>query len=166
MNRNQQTWLAIGVFAVLLAAMLAATTGNDVWSEQGANGEEDLDALAQDLFTDHVVALEVLGVLLTAAMIGALAIARPLATSEDRDVYAPTSGAHLAATQATSLEGATFEIDDDAIPKSFNEMRALKMASEGAFNAPPESSGQRDAAADSTDAGTDATADAPKGEEE
>lgn len=115
MNRDQQTWLAIGVFAVLLAAMLAATSVEQ-WQDDPIGGAEDFDALAQDLFTDHVVALEALGILLTAAMIGALVIARPLVAGEDRDVYKPTRGHELERTQRVSEAGAVFPIDDSAVP--------------------------------------------------
>ena len=57
--------------------------GTDAWQEAGDGTAEDMDTLVQALFTDHVIALEVLGVLLTAAMIGALTIARPIGGPTD-----------------------------------------------------------------------------------
>lgn len=75
--------VAVAVFAVL--AMTA--TGIDAWQQPGADGVEDMEALVVALFTDHVIALEVLGVLLTAAMIGALVIARPLGVPLDETHY-------------------------------------------------------------------------------
>lgn len=74
--------VAVAAFAVIGMAAVAT----EPWSESGT-GEEDMDALVVALFTDHVIALEVLGILLTAALIGALVIARPLGAIDDERHY-------------------------------------------------------------------------------
>jgi hypothetical protein len=64
---------------------------------------EDFDTLADGLFSTNVIALEVLGVLLTAAMIGAMVIARPLEGRPDSENYPTKRGRRdLAEIQRTS----------------------------------------------------------------
>jgi len=127
---------AFAVFAILAhmaistepwqaGARGAGVIGNDTMAENGtmlAEGGDanDMDALVTALFDEHVIALEVLGILLTAAMIGALVIARPLGVPEDSSNYGgdepapadeiiPATGAAVLAVPAgaTAATGAT-----------------------------------------------------------
>lgn len=92
---------AVGA-GVLFAIMAAAITRTTPWQEVGAGGAEDIAALAQALFSDYVIALEVLGVLLTAAMIGAMVIARPLGVPLDRQHYPDVADELLARSMDVS----------------------------------------------------------------
>ncbi len=105
MNRNQRLMFAGATAGLLFLVMAYAIAGTEPW-QSGTEGTEDIDALVESLFTDNLVAFEVLGVLLTGAMIGALVIARPLVTGSD--AYARVDDATLEKTQATAALGATF----------------------------------------------------------
>ncbi len=98
--------MAAAVAFVAFGAVAFAISGTDPWQKEGMGGAEDLDAIVGDLFTDHVIAFEVLGILLTAAMIGALVIARPLTGGLDSAHY--PKGKDMAKTQAVSDVAATF----------------------------------------------------------
>lgn len=98
----------VGTAFLLFIVMAAGILSTQPWLETPLGGAEDMDAIANDLFSDHLIAFEVLGVLLTAAMIGALVIARPLVTGMDSDVYKPANAEELAKSQAVSQLGATF----------------------------------------------------------
>ncbi len=88
---NMRTMIAAGGATLVFAIIALAVSQTVPWQEDNAGGAEDFDDLAQSLFTDHVIALEVLGILLTAALIGALVIARPLGSVDDSSHYAPAS---------------------------------------------------------------------------
>ncbi len=108
---RDRTWsrrVGIVIPIVLFAALAAAVLAAEPWGNDPVGGAEDVDAIATDLFREHLVAFEVLGILLTAAMIGALVIARPLVSGMDGDVYARVDDETLAKTQATSNLGALF----------------------------------------------------------
>lgn len=104
MNRLVAAVVALVAFGTIAYAVSLAGP----WQEQRDGYTEDLEALAQDLFTDHVVAFEVLGVLLTAAMIGALVIARPLTGVLDKSHYPKPTDADFERTQAVSDVNATY----------------------------------------------------------
>ena len=118
MNRRLQLAFGAAVALVLFAFMGLAISEVEPWgaeateaSVEAANGQ---GALADTLFGPQVIALEVLGVLLTAAMIGALVIARPLDAVEDDSHYSHPTPAQVAesdkasdpATHALSLQAA------------------------------------------------------------
>ncbi len=108
---RDRTWarrVGIAVPIVLFSALAAAVLAAEPWTADPVGGAEDIDAIATDLFRDHLVAFEVLGILLTAAMIGALVIARPLVSGLDSDVYRRADKETLRKTQATSNLGALF----------------------------------------------------------
>lgn len=88
---------SVGQTLAAESALLVVTS--DIETPQA----EDFDALADGIFTTHIIALEALGVLLTAAMIGAMIIARPLEGRPDTENY-PTKRRRrdLAAIQRTS----------------------------------------------------------------
>lgn len=75
--------VAVGIFGVMAQAIGAT----EAFQADGVGEAEDFETLADGLFTTHVIAFEVLGVLLTAAMIGAMVIARPLGSPPDSDNY-------------------------------------------------------------------------------
>lgn len=122
MNRLAAALVALVAFGTIAFAVSLASPWQDVREDY----VEDVGAIADDLFTDHVVALEVLGVLLTAAMIGALVIARPLTGVLDRSHYPKPSEADFERTQAVSNVDATF-----APPPRVSELMALDAAAPG-----------------------------------
>ena len=101
----ERRWQLLGAAAVALAiygVMDASIRDTEPWHEEGAGEAGDLDALVTAVFDRHVIALEVLGILLTAAMIGALVIARPLGAAPDESHYPKPTSDELSATQHTS----------------------------------------------------------------
>ncbi len=70
------------IAAIVLAVMIALTVTATDWGEVGpASGDRGRNALARLLFTDYVLPLEVVSVLLLAAVIGGVYLAK----REDRD---------------------------------------------------------------------------------
>jgi hypothetical protein len=104
MNITPGRWRLLAfATALLLFAVLAGTfSGIEAWQDGGAGSADDLEGLVKALFEDHVVALEVLGILLTAAMIGALVIARPLLNPPDSAHYMTPSDDDVKAAQAAA----------------------------------------------------------------
>lgn len=102
--------LALSVSLSLGALLIGAVAATTPWMGMGAPEAigpagapiEEADLLADLLFGHYVLAFEILGVLLTAAMIGALVIARPLGQEPDESHYHKTGGATLAATMHVS----------------------------------------------------------------
>ncbi|MGB1587170.1 MAG: NADH-quinone oxidoreductase subunit J [Thermoplasmatota archaeon] len=86
---NLRKVLSAAIAVLVFAIIALSVAGTDAWQTAGEGKAEDMDTLVVALFTDHVIALEVLGVLLTAAMIGALTIARPIGgpTNDDEVVF-------------------------------------------------------------------------------
>ena len=73
---NDQRWLAVLVATFLLGA-LAAVLGDAFGTEEIAFGEiQPTAALADSLFSTYVIPFEVASVLLLAALVGAVALAR------------------------------------------------------------------------------------------
>ena len=94
------------VSAVLFLVMALLVRSADPW-HSGASDEDvaaanDTQGLVDALFGEDVIGFEVLGILLTAAMIGALVIARPLDAVEDKDRYSHPTAAQVAETDAVS----------------------------------------------------------------
>lgn len=77
-------FIATGFFVVMSLAFI----GTEALNAEGAGIHDDFDRLADAIFVDHVIALEALGILLTAALIGAMVIARPLGSQPDSINYA------------------------------------------------------------------------------
>lgn len=102
--------IAAGFF-VLMSLVFIGTAGMD---QQGAGISDDFDRLADAIFIDHVLALEALGILLTAAMIGAMVIARPLGSQPDSVNYPNKRSAkdlaevQLVSDVARNMEGGHF----------------------------------------------------------
>jgi NADH:ubiquinone oxidoreductase subunit 6 (subunit J) len=68
--------LGAGVASVLLAIVIAITVGATDWPDVGARIQTATDNLAQVLFRDYVLAFEVVSVLLLAAVIGGIYVAK------------------------------------------------------------------------------------------
>ncbi len=94
------------VALVIMGMLLVVTVGTAAWTlsptDANQTAANDLDAVVTHLFTTQVVAFEVLGVLLTAVMIGALVIARPLTGVSDKQRYAPITRNEVAESQRAS----------------------------------------------------------------
>ncbi len=74
----------------ILAVLLLGIRGTPAWSGATATPEStesanNMDNLVDALFGPQVIPFEVLGVLLTAVMIGALVIARPLTVTGNEE---------------------------------------------------------------------------------
>lgn len=99
-------WARLGaVVAVIAFFAMSALLVLDVeaWNDAGMESANDMDALVDGIFTEHVLAFEVLGILLTAAMIGAMVIARPLGSTLDSENYPRPSAEELERSQAVSI---------------------------------------------------------------
>jgi hypothetical protein len=85
-SRRQQAF-ALLVSVAIAAVMVTAFLTTPSWMAEPAGDAEDFETLAEALFTTEVMAFLALGVLLTAAMIGAMIIARPLGAEDDASHY-------------------------------------------------------------------------------
>ena len=94
------------LLAPLLLGAIGKTAGLDGKVEGLGDSDAQLDALVAAMFGPQVIALEVLGILLTAAMIGALVIARPVGQRSDTEHYPKVSAEELSRTQQTADAGA------------------------------------------------------------
>lgn len=101
--------LAAAVLAIAIYAVIdSAVRDTAPWQEDpvgSAGYDAGLDGIVGDLFDKHVLAFEALGVLLTAAMIGALVISRPLGQVPDRRAYMDVSPEELEHSQDVSDTG-------------------------------------------------------------
>ncbi|MES2154874.1 MAG: NADH-quinone oxidoreductase subunit J [bacterium] len=105
-NWTPQRILGVVVSAVILGLLLAIAMGTTAWQASPTDANQtaanDLDSVVTLLFSGQVVALEVLGVLLTAVMIGALVIARPMTGMADKDRYSAITRAEVTESQRAS----------------------------------------------------------------
>jgi hypothetical protein len=92
------------VSLVIFAVMALLVRGVAPWraGPDGTGPANDLQSVVDTLFGDDVIAFEVLGVLLTAAMIGALVIARPMEAQTDESRYSHPTAEQVAATDRIS----------------------------------------------------------------
>ena len=127
--------VAIAIFAVMYASIRDTAPWQEAGAESGAGG---LDELTIGLFDTHVIALEILGVLLTAAMIGALVIARPLGAAPDDANYAHPTPEEVEATAHVS-DVATSHATDAPEPSAASESTATASGSDPPTSTPPPS---------------------------
>lgn len=106
MNRRMTLLFGGAVALVLFALMGLAITSTDAWEGEGTQENvtkaNDQATLVDTMFGPQVVAFEVLGILLTAAMIGALVIARPIDAVEDESNYSHPTEAQVAESDHAS----------------------------------------------------------------
>ena len=106
MNRKLQLAFGAAVALLLFALMGTIIAGVEPWEAEATDADvaaaNDQGALADTLFGPQVLALEVLGILLTAAMIGALVIARPLDAPDDEANYSHPTKAQVAESDHAS----------------------------------------------------------------
>lgn len=100
-GRSWPTFVGAAVSTGLFLVMALVVAGTGPW--QGDSGNEtsmeaanDTQAVVDSLFGPNVIGFEVLGILLTAIMIGALVIARPLDAQSDADRYSHPTAAQVA----------------------------------------------------------------------
>jgi len=109
-----QRILGVVVAVAILAVLLNIASATAAWTASPTDANQtkanDLDTIVTLLFGHQVVALEVLGVLLTAVMIGSLVIARPLTGPSDKERYAHTTRAEIAESQQASRPGAVHKL--------------------------------------------------------
>ncbi|HJQ93484.1 MAG TPA: NADH-quinone oxidoreductase subunit J [Candidatus Thermoplasmatota archaeon] len=106
-DRTRTVLLGAAVAIALFAVMAFIVAGTEPW--QGDSGNETASAQANDvqgmvdsLFGANVIGFEVLGILLTAIMIGALVIARPLDARSDAERYSHPSPEQVAQSDDAS----------------------------------------------------------------
>ena len=106
MNRRLQLAFGAIVAVVLFAAMAFTIADVPAWEGEGTQGNvtaaNGQDTLADTLFGPQVIAFEVLGILLTAAMIGALVIARPIDAQDDDAHYTQPTEQQVAESDRAS----------------------------------------------------------------
>jgi NADH:ubiquinone oxidoreductase subunit 6 (subunit J) len=73
------------IAAVILVVVMILTIGATQWAGVGTPGNATTPALAQNLFTDWVLPFEIVGVLLLAAVIGGIFLAKRDRRSTDDD---------------------------------------------------------------------------------
>ncbi len=95
--RTRTVLIGAVVSLALFATMALIVRGTEPWQDDTANEAasaqaNDVQAVVDSLFGPNVIGFEVLGILLTAIMIGALVIARPLDAQSDSERYShPTA---------------------------------------------------------------------------
>jgi NADH:ubiquinone oxidoreductase subunit 6 (subunit J) len=95
---------AVAIFAVMFTVIRDTAPWNGTPADDSSLGESgpQLDSLVTSMFDTHVLAFEVLGILLTAAMIGALVVARPLSGRHDAENYVQPTDAQVAESMRQS----------------------------------------------------------------
>jgi hypothetical protein len=109
MTRKTQLLVAALVALAILSVMVLAIRATPDWRQAGTDGSDsanDMTGITDALFGPQVIPFEVLGVLLTAIMIGALVTARPLTVhgSEESSIVHPNL-APEAAPEAPAMPG-------------------------------------------------------------
>lgn len=110
MSPRRRTLLIGATVALLLFAVMGLIISTtEPWQAKNAGNATDAGTQANDLggitdslFGPDVLAFEVLGILLTAAMIGALVIARPLDALSDESRYSHPTAEQKEQAQAVS----------------------------------------------------------------
>jgi len=106
MNRRMTLVFGAAVALLLFALMAFTIVGTEPWAGEGTQDNvtkaNDQATMVDTLFGPQVVAFEVLGVLLTAAMIGALVIARPIDAEADESHYSHPTPAQVAESDHAS----------------------------------------------------------------
>src|SRR5688572_183399 len=97
--RTVRLLTAAAISLATFAVMALSIQDTREWARDGKGLGDQLTLTTDGLFDTHVIAFEVLGILLTAAMIGALVIARPLGQAPDEANYDPPTPEQLEASQ-------------------------------------------------------------------
>ncbi|MFA5943778.1 MAG: NADH-quinone oxidoreductase subunit J [Candidatus Thermoplasmatota archaeon] len=105
--RSRTLLIGATVAFALFAVMALIVAGTEPWqgdsgSEAATESANDTQAVVDSLFGPNVIAFEVLGILLTAIMIGALVIARPLDAQSDSERYSHPTAAQVAESDHAS----------------------------------------------------------------
>lgn len=106
MNRRKTMLFGAAVALVLFVLMALVIRGTAPWSGEASDAAidaaNDQATVVDTLFGPQVLAFEVLGILLTAAMIGALVIARPVDAVADESHYTHPTPAQVAESDKAS----------------------------------------------------------------
>ena len=106
MNRRMTLLLGAVVAVAIFAVMGLTVSKTQPWHDTGDAAAQqqanDVGGITGALFGPFVVPFEVLGVLLTAAMIGALVIARPMEALQDSERYSHPTAAQVEETDRAS----------------------------------------------------------------
>src|SRR5687768_2023368 len=106
-ERTRTVLIGAAVSLVLFAVMAFIVAGTEPWQQDTANETasaqaNDIEGVVDSLFGPNVIGFEVLGILLTAIMIGALVIARPLDALSDSERYSHPTDAQVAESDHVS----------------------------------------------------------------
>ena len=105
--RNRTVLVGAAVAIVLFAVMAFIVAGTEPWQQDTANETasaqaNDVQGVVDSLFGPNVIGFEILGILLTAIMIGALVIARPLDAQSDFERYSHPTAQQVAESDHVS----------------------------------------------------------------
>jgi hypothetical protein len=120
--RSRTVLIGAGVSLLLFLVMGLIVANTDPWQADNGSASANNTAQANDLtgvtgslFGPDVIAFEVLGILLTAAMIGALVIARPLDAPTDESRYSHPTVAQVAESDHASDVASSPGLKEDAL---------------------------------------------------
>lgn len=106
MNRRMTLLFGAAVALVLFVLMALVIRDTTAWAGEASDADidaaNDQSAMVDALLDGQVVPFEVLGILLTAAMIGALVIARPLDAEPDEAHYSHPTKLQVAESDRAS----------------------------------------------------------------
>jgi hypothetical protein len=113
MNRKQTLLLGAAAALAIFGVMALSILDTEPWAQEGTTTDSEnannISTIVDTLFGKQVIAFEILGILLTAAMIGALVIARPLGVAPDESHYTVPSEEQEKASEAISKHDAFSE---------------------------------------------------------
>ena len=106
-DRTRTVLIGAAVSLALFAVMGLIVAKTEPWQQDTADEANsakanDVQAVVDTLFGPDVIGFEVLGILLTAIMIGALVIARPLDAQSDSERYSHPTAAQVAESDHVS----------------------------------------------------------------
>jgi hypothetical protein len=128
--RTRTVLLGAAVSLVIFLVMGLVVAGTEPWqgdsgSDASTEAANDTQAVVESLFGPNVIGFEILGILLTAIMIGALVIARPLDAQSDAERYSHPTAAQVAesdhASNVKESLARTAAADDPAVTRFATE---------------------------------------------
>src|SRR3954471_21853197 len=88
-KRSSNFWISLGIGFLLCAVLITAVAGSSVLAVTGVSSAPTVAALGRALMTSHVIPLEMIGLLLTIALLGAVVLALPEKADESGEEGEP-----------------------------------------------------------------------------
>ena len=106
-DRTRTVLIGAAVSLTLFGVMAFIVAGTEPWQQDTGNETasaqaNDVQGVVDSLFGPNVIGFEILGILLTAIMIGALVIARPLDAQSDSERYSHPTAEQVAESDHVS----------------------------------------------------------------